>query len=890
MEHDAKGQTHPDDGPAAVREPATGAAASPPTRDAGIGVAALDPAGVLVYASPLFQAMWGSEGPDGLCGHAFAELWERDAALEEARARLAAGESWRGELVARRVSGGAFPASAAVDVVRDAEGRHVQTLVSCADLTGKRESVAAARASDAGYAAAFHASPDAMAITRLADGRVIEVNEAFERITGHARQDAVGRSTVELRLWTDTAARDHVVDELRRHGTVRNLELALRRADGTVVYGLFTARTIGIGGQPHLLSLIRDVSALRAAEDAALASGAQLRGILDSLRDGYVRVSLDGVVLSASRSLARMFGYGSPDDMVGLPGPALWAHAEDRVRMRAELQRRGHLDEFVFEARRKDGSTFWAAMNVEFFLDADGGAAGTEGLIRDTSERVRSEAALRESERRLDEVAAQSRTWAWEVDADGLYTYASHVVRDVLGYEPADLVGRLHFYDLHPEEARDEFRQAAFAVFARREPFVGLDSLAQAADGSPVWVSTNGVPVLGEGGELLGYRGSDTDITRRKLAEDELRQFRLMVDQANYGAAVAAMDGTLTYVNAAMAAMHGRTVDELTGRHLSVCHSPEQLPRVGELLEVIVRDGSFSSEEVWHARRDGSVFPALMNAITIDRPHGGPPLQSVTALDISDLKAAEAEIRELNADLERRVRERTEELQAANQEIEAFSYSVSHDLRQPLRAIDGFCQILYEDQYDRLDQDGRDGLERVRAAAQKMARLIDDLLSLSRLNRKEMHLEVVDLSGAARGIVARLREAEPDRRVETRIAEECRAFTDAGLAEIVLDNLLRNAWKFTSGREVAHVEFGVSQADGQRVFFVRDDGAGFEPEYADKLFRPFSRLHREDEFPGSGIGLATVQRVVSRLGGRCWAEGAAGAGATFSFTLGEPPD
>ena len=369
-----------------------------------------------------------------------------------------------------------------------------------------------------------------------------------------------------------------------------------------------------------------------------------------------------------------------------------------------------------------------------------------------------------------------------------------------------------------------------------------------------MWVSTNGVPVLGAGGELLGYRGSDTDITERKLAEADLRRFRLMVDRANYGAAVAAMDGTLTYVNEAMAAMHGWSVEELQGRPLSVCHNEEQLARVAELLEVIARDRAFTSQEVWHTRRDGSVFPTLMNAVAIEGEDGEPALQSVTMLDISDLKRAEAEIRELNAELEQRVRERTAELRAANKELEAFSYSVSHDLRQPLRAIDGFCRILWEDQWEQLDESGRDSLERVRAAAQKMARLIDDLLSLSRLARREVRVAEVDLGALAEGVLARLREAEPTRRVETVVARDCRVHSDAGLLDVLLDNLLRNAWKFTRRREVAHI--GRERGGRREGLLRRDDGAGFDPAYTDKLFRPFSRVHGNDEFPGHGIGLA----------------------------------
>ena len=865
------------------RDPGTGAPAS----GGRIAVASLDPEGRLEWASPALLELWGLGGADG---HAFDDLWEPDGALEDARAVLAAGEPWQGELAARRASGGTFAARVSLDPAPGGEAGRGRTLLACVDLTEARAAVEALSVDVKKYAAAFRDSPDALVITRISDGRIIDINETFERVTGYSRERALGSSTIDLRLWPDEATRDRVVGELKRRGTVRDLEFSFLLADGSLQPSLYAASVIDIGGEPHVLSLVRDLSAQKAVEATLRESEARLRGILESLQDGYLRVSPEGVVVFASRSMARLFGYDSAESMVGMDAVTLWARPEQREVMRAELARCGRLDEFIFEARRKDGSSFWAAMNVQPFLTADGEVGGTEGLIRDSSARVAAEAAMRESEQRLEELAGQSRTWAWEVDADGRYTYASRVVEDVLGYAPEDLVGRLHFYDLHPEERRDEFKAAAFAVFARRESFVGLENRVVAADGSTVWLSTNGIPVLGERGELLGYRGADTDITERRQTGTDLHRFRLMVDRANYGAAVAAMDGTLVYVNEAMAAMHGWSVDELVGRHLSVCHTPEQLARVGELLEVIAREGAFTSKEVWHARRDGSVFPTLMNAVVIEGADGEPDLQSVTMLDISDLKRAEAEARALTAELELRVRERTAELRAANKELEAFSYSVSHDLRQPLRAIDGFCRILWEDEHERLSETGREDLERVRVAAQKMAQLIDDLLSLSRLARRDLLVTDVDLSALAGEILARLREAEPERRVEALVEPGCVVRSDGGLLEVILDNLLRNAWKFSSVREVAHIEVGRSVTDGQEVFFVRDDGAGFEPSYADKLFRPFSRLHREDEFPGTGIGLATVQRVVSRLGGRCWADGASGEGATFSFTLGTPAD
>jgi signal transduction histidine kinase len=253
--------------------------------------------------------------------------------------------------------------------------------------------------------------------------------------------------------------------------------------------------------------------------------------------------------------------------------------------------------------------------------------------------------------------------------------------------------------------------------------------------------------------------------------------------------------------------------------------------------------------------------------------------------DFIERQHAEDEVRRLNVELERRVNERTAELAAANRELEAFNYSVSHDLRAPLRSIEGFSQALGDEYADRLDEQGRDYLQRVRAAGQRMGQLIEDLLHLSHVTRGEMRREPVDLSLLAAQIAAELQKAQPQRRVAFVIADGLLAYADPRLLRVALENLLGNAWKYTSGHTQARIEFGAIERGGSQVYFVRDDGAGFDVAYAHRLFVPFQRLHSPTEFAGTGIGLATVQRIIHRHGGRIWADAVVESGATFYFTI-----
>ena len=400
-----------------------------------------------------------------------------------------------------------------------------------------------------------------------------------------------------------------------------------------------------------------------------------------------------------------------------------------------------------------------------------------------------------------------------------------------------------------------------------------------------------------DAGRCAHLVGAMHDITRRKQVEEELRalnaelerrvagrtaalreseeRFRTLASTAHDAIVTADADGRITYFNPGAERTFEYASDDVLGQPLTEL-MPERFrePHRQGLARFLATGEAHvvgRTVELVGRRQDGTEFPLELSLAS--RQEDGARTFIGIIRDITRRKETEQVLRRYAADLE-----------VANQELEAFSYSVSHDLRAPLRSIHGFSQAVLEDSGDRLDPEGVDALGRVCAAAERMGVLIDDLLELSRAARVEMQRDRVDLSVLAERIAAGLTAADSQRRVEFRIARGLVCEGDRRLLEVVLQNLMGNAWKFTGKRDRAMIEVGITDADA-RAFFVRDNGAGFDMTYADKLFDPFQRLHQARDFAGSGVGLALVQRIVRRHGGRVWAEGVVDRGATFYFTL-----
>jgi PAS domain S-box-containing protein len=429
-----------------------------------------------------------------------------------------------------------------------------------------------------------------------------------------------------------------------------------------------------------------------------------------------------------------------------------------------------------------------------------------------------------------------------------------------------------------------------FQIVTEKKRFETDYLIIRPSDGAERWVSGKGELILDAESRPIRMIGIIQDITERKqaeaaLAESELRYRRLFersesalaVYEILHDAQGNACDFRYVNINPAFERATGRVNHQVLGRT-----GREVTPNIEDYWINLFGDVARTGEPTVFEHYAGHLGRYYAGSVYTPRPNH----VAVSFMDVTERRQAEEQLRLLNVELEERVRARTADLESANHELQAFAHSVSHDLRAPLRGIDGWSLALLEDCGEQLDAEGRKYLDRVRSEAQRMGMLIDDLLHLSRVSRAELDPVPVDLTRLAATLADRLKESSPGRSIEFIVQPNLTCIGDPRLLEIALTNLLNNAVKFTGKCPSARVEFGETVLDGARAFFVRDNGVGFDMAYAKMLFAPFQRLHKTSEFPGTGIGLATVQRVIHRHGGRVWAQAKVGEGTTLYFTLG----
>ncbi|OGO17646.1 MAG: hypothetical protein A2Z15_01575 [Chloroflexi bacterium RBG_16_50_11] len=749
------------------------------------------------------------------------------------------------------------------------------------DITERKKMEQALRESEEKFSKAFHASPESIVISNIEDGTILEANDTFLQHTGCTIEEIIGKKSAGLNTWAIPEERAEMISILKEMGVVRNKEYHFRLKSGEIRTWLFSAEIININNKPCMLSVTTDITERKQMEQALRDSEEKFSKAFHAIPETIAIIARkEGKFIDVNESflklnqLTREQVIGHTSGEVKLLGPQ-----DNRNKIAELLKGRDHFTNEEIEFKAKSGKmlTFLYSTNTMNI----GGEPCLLIIGNDITERKQMEKALSESEEKFSK-AFHAFTDAVSIATlkDGVFLDVNDSFVSLNGYTREEIIGHtakeLNVW-VNPDD-RHRIKQ----LIEKHGRFEYEEFLLRRKSGETRVVLLS-ADIINVGGKPC-ILTIGNDITERKRMEQDLRDSEEKFSKAFHTIPEAISisrlkDGIFLDVNDGFCRDNECTREEIinhTGKELINWVHPNQR---AQIMKMANEQAHVKNLECEFKKKSGEIHTVLFSADLVNI--GGEPCLLSISNDITQRKQAERQLQEAMANLE----QSATHLKATNKELESFSYSVSHDLRSPLRSIDGFSQALLEDYSVKLDETGRDYLNRLRNASQKMGELIDGLLKLSRLTRSEMHLEKIDLSSLAGEISARLQETHPGRDVKFIIGKNLTATGDAQLLRVLLENLLGNAFKFTKNTEHAQIEFGGVADGGKKTFFIKDNGAGFDIAYKNKLFGAFQRLHDAAEFPGTGIGLATVQRIINRHGGSIRAEGEVGKGATFYFAI-----
>ncbi len=719
---------------------------------------------------------------------------------------------------------------------------------------------------------------------------VVMFNRAAEKLFGCPAATAIGQPLA--RFIPERHREEHwkKVADFGQSGVSERAEKPLRgmrglRGDGSEFPIEASISHLEVDGETISTAVVRDITQRNLAEAAA----ARLVAIVESSFDAIVGKDLNGVVNTWNAGAERMFGYG-PAEILGQPITRLIPpnRLEEEDAILARIRRGEPVEHFETVRVKKSGDLIQVSVTVSPIRDTQGKVIGASKVARDITGRKEADAALREREEQLRLYAEHSPAAIALFDREMKYQVASRRWMEVYQLGEQNILGRSH-YDVFPEmsEAWKAVHQRCLNGATEK---CEEDAFVR-ADGVTHWIRWEIRPWHRADGNIGGIIIFSEDISARKHAETAMREseerFRVLANSMSQLAWITRADGYIHWYNRRWYEYTGTTPEQMEGWGWQRVHDPKRLPEVMEKWAAALAAGQPFEMEFPLRGKDGKFRTFLTRGEPL-RDVGGKVTQWFgTNTDVEAMKQAEKQIQQLNAELEERVRERTAQLEAANKELEAFSYSVSHDLRAPLRAVNGFAKIVLDEYGAEMAPGAKDYLEWIRAGGRQMGLLIDDLLAFARLGRQALKVVSVDMTALVEKVVQEAGRQAEGRPIDFQIGVLPRATGDPVLIRQVWVNLIDNAIKYTRGRAPAIITVGGENREGKFVYEVRDNGTGFDMKYAGRLFGVFQRLHRAEEFEGTGVGLAIVQRIIHRHGGQVWAEAEPGRGAVFRFTLGD---
>lgn len=720
-----------------------------------------------------------------------------------------------------------------------------------------------------------------------ADGNIVSVNPAFERITGYARGEVLGKTPRILKSDHHTTPFYEGLWQKIKAGVIFHAEFVNKRKNGEIYYDEQTIVPVfdSTGRLINIVSTGRDVTNRKRAEEMLRESEQRYRRLFEDAVLGIFQSTVDGEVIDVNPAFARMFGYDSPAEVKLLVKNAavdMFAEPLRRPEIIHQVEETPELKVFENRYKRKDGSVFTGMLHLRAVRESRGKILHFEGLIEDISERKKMEDMLRSSQERFAKIFFSSPVGiAITTISEGKFVEVNTAFLEIYGYDRDDVIGKTSLelgMWLNPDDRNRMARQIREKGSVREfEVRIRIKSGEEHTE----LFSAEIIEISGEEFILALVR----DITEEKRANEARSRLAAIVESASDAIIAKNLDGTITAWNRGAETLYGYSAEDALGKNILIIIPPERSDEEEEIIRRLREGATIRQFESVRVRKDGSRVQVSLTISPIPDERGRIIGASIIARDITERKRAEEEIRKLNDELEKRVLDRTAQLEAANRELEAFSYSVSHDLRAPLRHIHGYADLLTKHTGNSMDEKGNRYLKFISDSVKEMGDLIDDLLAFSRMGRAEMRKTALDLRDVVGDVINSLNQEMDGRLIEWKISEFPVVEADPSMLRLVFQNLLGNAVKYTRPREKAVIEIGSKLLDDEVIVYVRDNGVGFDMQYAGNLFGVFQRLHRQDEFEGTGIGLANVRRIVHRHGGRTWAEAEVEKGATLYFSL-----